>query len=1074
MKKKYFITTVFVLLLATTIYFMIRVEDNLRQEKVIVIDSTRVQEQLLPEHTTASLMDMAQGSRIDFRVKGDYFQYLKSDNTLADGVKWEPFFLKGVNLGAALPGKFPSEFPTDFDIYLEWMKQMGEMNSNVIRIYTILPPQFYEALANYNLIYSDKPLYLMQGVWATVPADHNYYNDDYVFGFRKEIRDVIDVVHGNAVLEKAPGKAYGTYVSDVSRYTVAYLLGREWEPQGMTHTNLNNEITSFNGDFVSVPTGSAMEIWLGQMMDFSLKYETLAYRNQHPVSFVNWLPLDPMFHNSEFIENEKVREYDNDLEWIDFQKFHNTGNNKGGIYAAYHAYPYYPDFVYLDKKYSQNGEDNYLPYLIDLKEYCPDMPLIIAEYGVPSSRGNSHYSPYGFDQGGHNEKEQAEINRILTQDIHDSACGGAIMFEWIDEWFKFNWMVMDFEQPQHRRKYWHNKENPEQNFGVVALENRSRIIDGKDDEWPKKSKNATELEAHADPSYFYLRYQLDDFNFDENNLYIAIDTFDKTKGDHTIPFVNLESKRGIEFMLNFNSPDSARILVDDFYSVFSDIYNDYIPVYTSYENNNGKFVDQELMANRERESLDGRKFSKILHNRSKLEFGTIEENSNTDWFFNEQTGVLELRLPWHLLNVSDPSSNQVLDDVKGTPEIESTTTDGFHIYSFVTDKKNEIKQTIPKKGNEFVYNWEGWDEPDYEVRFKEQYYTLQKQFVELNPLPVYTPEVKQNSFKISDWYMNKPGAITISFDDGSYGQYDYGYRTLRKYKLKGDFGIVGEWTAAEPISTSEKDVFSMKRLGWEQLREMARAGNEISSHGYLHEAIDETKPIAEIVEGLKQNRELIRDNIGVAPNTIHYPYSYCRDRIVEAAKQAGFLFGRVGDGGVLNNSATSMYNLNSKVIVNNQDPSPETFSNWIAEAEGKWLIMMYHHIFPENSREMELYRYHNVYNQYAVTPNNFDKQIRILRNSGYWIATTSEVGKYLTERESAKLAYNLTHDSYVLTLESDLDENVYDQALTIEFETNWEIVKISHSEEDGIYNVRKGSLTFPAKLNRKIIIERIK
>lgn len=114
---------------------------------------------------------------------------------------------------------------------------------------------------------------------------------------------------------------------------------------------------------------------------------------------MNWLPLDPMFHNSEFIEHEKVREYDNDLEWIDFQNFHSTAKTHTGIYAAYHAYPYYPDFIYMDEKYAQNGDDNYLPYLQELKEYCPDMPLIIAEYGVPSSRGNSHFSPYGFHQG---------------------------------------------------------------------------------------------------------------------------------------------------------------------------------------------------------------------------------------------------------------------------------------------------------------------------------------------------------------------------------------------------------------------------------------------------------------------------------------------------------------------------------------------------------------------------------------------------------------------------------------------------------------------------------------------------
>ena len=80
------------------------------------------------------------------------------------------------------------------------------------------------------------------------------------------------------------------------------------------------------------------------------------------------------------------------------------------------------------------------------------MPLIIAEYGLPSSRGNSHYTTLGLNQGGHSEQEQAKLSWQLTKDIYDTKCGGAIFFEWIDEWFKFNWMVMDFEQPYERRK----------------------------------------------------------------------------------------------------------------------------------------------------------------------------------------------------------------------------------------------------------------------------------------------------------------------------------------------------------------------------------------------------------------------------------------------------------------------------------------------------------------------------------------------------------------------------------------------------------------------------------------------
>ena len=69
---------------------------------------------------------------------------------------------------------------------------------------------------------------------------------------------------------------------------------------------------------------------------------------------------------------------------------------------------------------------------------------------------------------------------------------------------------------------------------------------------------------------------------------------------------------------------------------------------------------------------------------------------------------------------------------------------------------------------------------------------------------------------------------------------------------------------------------------------------------------------------------------------------------------------------------------------------------------------MYHHIFPEDSKPVHLFKFHNVTNTFSLTPKEFDNQVRLLRNSGYWIATTSQVGKYLVERENAKIKQGLT------------------------------------------------------------------
>ncbi|MCB0855748.1 MAG: hypothetical protein KDD63_26175, partial [Bacteroidetes bacterium] len=403
-------------------------------------------------------------------------------------LEWESFLLKLVNLGVAVPGKFPAEFSLSMEEYLHWLEMIGEMNANTIRTYTILPPEFYKAFARYNLLHQDKPLFLLQGVWATAPESHNYLEENYFRNTRKEIADVIDVLHGDAVLAPKKGKAYGVYSTDVSRYVAGILFGREFEPNDVAGTNHQTDIQRYQGHFIGVHDATPMEVWLAKVMDFLVLYETMNYNMQHPVSFVNWLPLDPLFHNTEFIENEKVMEYDNDLESIDFMHFHASPAFFPGLFAAYHAYPYYPDFVYLEPEYAQyknsEGEkDNYAGYLKALKNHHHGMPVVIAEYGLPSSHGNSHQTPLGLDQGGHDELTHATLNSQLTRDIFESGCAGAIYFEWADEWFKHNWLVMDFEVPFDHRTRWHNMENPEQNFGVLALEAQKKALDGLLDDW---------------------------------------------------------------------------------------------------------------------------------------------------------------------------------------------------------------------------------------------------------------------------------------------------------------------------------------------------------------------------------------------------------------------------------------------------------------------------------------------------------------------------------------------------------------------------------------------------------------
>lgn len=1082
MKGKYLVILLLLLALGVMVQQMIRFSERRAQtENVVSAADSEGEEEPFVFMSKEELTKLY--PEVDYlsMTSGDYFKVLRQE--VVDGKQvylWHTIYLKGVNLGVAMPGHFPVEFSLSFKDYLEWFIQIGAMNANVIRTYTILPTEFYNAFAYYNLHHQNKPLYLFQGIWAEEPETRNYFSPDFIEKFQKEIRKTVDVINGSAVLKPQVGHASGIYTTDISTYVLGYLLGREWEPHAVYVTNQENQNSSFNGNFIAVHEATPMEVWLGQMMDYTIQYETQTYLCQHPVSFINWLTLDPMYHNSEFIESEKVKEYDNDLLVLDFRKFHATELFDPGIFASYHVYPYYPDYIFLEDKYQnrtnyKGNKDNFLAYLEDLKSNIGSMPLVIAEYGLPSSRGVSHYTPFGFNQGGYNEIEQATYSADLTYDIWQSNCAGGIFFEWIDEWFKHNWLVMDFEQPAERRVFWHNMENPEQNFGIMAVESRIKTIDGRTDDWPDFPEQTRKpfVRAAADASYFYLLAYLPDVDLKKHKIFFAFDTYSKQKGSHKLPFLSKKLSNGIEFLIDISSKSQAEILVNKPYAVYTNVLIDSIPSYASQANNNALFVPQELITNRQKITIFGDTIPPVILNRSHLQHGKSNDPhfSNANWYWNEKNHILELRLSWHLLNVSDPSSRSVLDDVAGTADIESSRTKGFHIFTYITDKK---QIPITKKETPYAqlfYKWDTWETPEYETRLKPIYDTLSLLFTKLDlPKEISTPKEVKEQFVICPYYENKSGAISLTFDDMDYNQYIYALPLLNKYHIKANFGVVQDWIKSHPMFIAEEGGFALKRMGVEQIREIVSSGHEISFHGGKHQSYKNRNAQeieAELIQSKKELEQLLNTHISV----IHYPYSATSPSIIAAAQKAGFLFGRAGDTPPANENTPNYMKLPTIVVYNSQTPTPRMLDSLLKQRTGLWTIFLYHHIFPHDSKEYQLFNKHNVTHNYTITPDELNAHIRLIRNSDYWIAPISEVGKYIMLRNSVKLKTERKGNVIVLHLSSPLNTDIYNHPLTIEYTTSYKRFRIRNAISDGIYTARDQKLRFNVYPNQDVTLE---
>jgi hypothetical protein len=704
------------------------------------------------------------------RTAGERFEILDARG------RWVPFYIQGVNLGVALPGRFPSEFPTDSSLYAGWLDTLSAMHANALRVYTILPPSFYRALRAWNLGHPDRTLWLIHGAWTELPPGHDFDNMPWKQAFRTEMRNVVDLVHGSADLATRAGHAGGRYDADVSRWTLAYIIGREWEPYAVAaYDSAHPGTRDYAGRYLAAERAPAMDAWMAEQCDYMLSYEMDQWNAIRPIAYTNWPTLDPLTHPTEAGSaeerswraragrpvNGQQLEYENDAIGLDANLVHPTARNPAGWFASYHAYPYYPDFLLYDPGYNQarssEGPSNYFGYLRDLHRHHAGIPFVIAEYGVPSSRGNAHQQPQGWSHGGHDEQAMAAIDARLTREIRESGAAGAIIFAWMDEWFKRNWVVIDFEAPAERTRLWHNMMDAEQNYGILGeyagTEMSRPVLGGDPARWRGLRELASgngalrSLRAGSDASYLYLALEVPPGPIDwkAEGIALALDTYLSARGQTALPEADMRSEVGFEFLLDLRGPTDAALRILPSYNPYAgeasiiggdDFGRFYRRPATIGVQADGKFDPMFVITNRARFGRDGTFFPARGYDRGLLRFGPESGSTLADWYADSATGLIEIRLPWGLLNVTDPSSRTVLFDRPGQSagDFGTAVTDGFRIGA-ILDRKDRADgpvATLPTADGRTwraasfpLWAWDTWEEPVSHSRLKPVYDSLQ-------------------------------------------------------------------------------------------------------------------------------------------------------------------------------------------------------------------------------------------------------------------------------------------------------------------------------------------------------------
>lgn len=721
--------------------------------------------------------------RTPVRTRQSLFRTADDCLEVFDGT-WRRFFVKGINLGLGLPGYFPGEYAVKKGTYLKWFRQLADLGINALRIYAIHPPCFYEALAEFN---HDRHLrlYLFQGIWAELPENGDFNDPKFLTYVRGNIKDAVDIVYGHADLPERPGYPHGTYTIDVSPYAAGFIFGREWEPCAVRRFNAmhGNVVRDFRGDFLGIKAGTPFEIWITETSDYLQKYEYVTYKASHPVSVNNWPTLDPLTHPSESDKTEEAMilglskstdpcaeggylSLQEDLETLDVAKIYRKQG--GGFFASYHPYPYYPDFMNNDYLTEENP---YYAYLTALKRHHGKQPVLVAEFGVPSSREIAHWQKNGWHHGGHDEARQGEINGILMETIHRSGMAGGLLFSWFDEWFKKNWMLLPYELPPDRKPFWYASQDAEENYGLLAAypgyPGKKVTLDGNVEEWRDAAilydkrtetplvrfndnfdhvRTLRRLAVQHDEGFLYLRLETaGPVSFSQASYLIGLDTCAPETGEFLLPLkTNLATPIGLKFLIHLAGNENSRILVCQSYDKRLNYYGRLVRPEISRQ---GAWVSIQNETNKRRISKDGKTFyPSRTFPVSPLRFGSLNPGNplhNTLADFYVAGNGIELRLPWSLLNFTDPSSKSVLWMDKNS---QTRITDGIRIlavsfkpesgqlFARDTGLPSRITDSLPERlGRENVrtYSWEDWEAPVYHTYLKESYHVYRKVLAKL-------------------------------------------------------------------------------------------------------------------------------------------------------------------------------------------------------------------------------------------------------------------------------------------------------------------------------------------------------
>lgn len=135
----------------------------------------------------------------------------------------------------------------------------------------------------------------------------------------------------------------------------------------------------------------------------------------------------------------------------------------------------------------------------------------------------------------------------------------------------------------------------------------------------------------------------------------------------------------------------------------------------------GRFDSLFVATNRFRVARNAKTYPARGVNRGRLRYGRAAESTLADWFVDRAAALIEVRLPWGLLNVTDPSSGTVLARVRDPGPFRTEVTGGFR---FVVSGVARDGSVRARAASARPYLWATWNTPVWHERLKPAYYAM--------------------------------------------------------------------------------------------------------------------------------------------------------------------------------------------------------------------------------------------------------------------------------------------------------------------------------------------------------------